>query len=365
MHARAVRVLRAAVNADIVVTSGRPLVAPCALLPVFSYCILGQVMLMCMCININIGAIFERNVNNAKIVLKIQIQARSVFMLPINMDYESLLRSENICLQKGRIHNEEQDGESSLMKKRRVKYWVLAIVVVIIAAIAALAYWQKNNITALYMAVSSDEESIQKKEEDLQNRREELFANLGLNPSGTQTGSGDTEEPTDEAAVQSPTVTPTGSGSVEDTPPPTQTPAAENSSEPSSEPEEESESESAESSNAIIEESVAKLFELENSYMEQLDQIVADTKAEFAALPREEKTAANKKRLIEEKVSLLSSMEKECDAKVEELLSVISDELKKQGQPEDTVDEIRDIYEDTKATWKAKCLTELQKSNRD
>ena len=120
--------------------------------------------------------------------------------------------------------------------------------------------------------------------------------------------------------------------------------------------------EETEQSNAVIRTCIVQLQTLEDSYLKELEQVMESAKREFRSLPEEEKTTANKKSIVKAKVSLLSAMEKECDAKVEEQLALIQKELDRQGRKDDLVSEIRAFYQETKTTWKAMRLTELKKT---
>lgn len=237
------------------------------------------------------------------------------------------------------------------MKKRRIRYIVLTGFVFFIGAAAAIGYWQRNNIRAFILATTSDRQTLEEKQEDLSQKREELLSQFGVEPGkpSQEAPRPESEGPGEKDAPQSPQA-------PEETERPSTDVRPDDPASPSETDEE------TEQSNAVIRTCIVQLQTLEDSYLKELEQVMESAKREFRSLPEEEKTTANKKSIVEAKVSLLSAMEKECDAKVEEQLALIQKELDRQGRKDDLVSEIRAFYQETKATWKAMRLTELKKT---
>lgn len=102
------------------------------------------------------------------------------------------------------------------------------------------------------------------------------------------------------------------------------------------------------------------LYAVQDSYLASLEGLVAETEAEFLALPAEEQTTENKLALVDSKYEVISAMENSCDAQVEELLAVIAKAQLVLGNT-DLVNEIRSFYAESKATWKADYMTRLSR----
>ncbi len=111
----------------------------------------------------------------------------------------------------------------------------------------------------------------------------------------------------------------------------------------------------------VTEEAIAQLYQAQADYQAKLDGVVDATVAAFLALPLEEQTQENKMALVDAQYDLISAMERECDAQVEALIQVIAKAQMTLGD-HNLVNEIRSHYAESKATWKADCLTALATS---
>lgn len=242
----------------------------------------------------------------------------------------------------------KEQTPNQVEKKKRPLFWgVLILLGALVIGGVSFSLWQRENLKALSL-VADSEKLAQTQEAQNKNRQEILDrfhlteADIAPAPSVKET------EVPEETVVPSETqehVAAVG-------PPSTGPSETVNSSEPSKE-------ESVEEDK--IRQYVARLYQLEAAYRGELDTIIANTKAEYRALPEEQRTKENKLKLVTSKMELLIAKEKQCDADVEALLDQIQAVLDEQGSKEELVKEIRAYYKENKATWKAACMTELYK----
>lgn len=249
------------------------------------------------------------------------------------------------------IHSDKADQKQSGKKKHWIRRTILIVVAVLVLGLGWFAYTQRNNLKALYLAMTTDAETLQQRQEEQDKKRDEILQQYGLTvPDVSQM---DEDDPAAELA--DPTATPEAeeSPSATESAQPTQTPVQT----PDSEPEQEQDSEAA--MKAQLQIYVNQLYQVEARYRAYIDGIVASAKQEFAALPKEQKNNDNKMKIVRAKVDTLIAQENACDAEVETILSNMQAVLKHYGQSTALVDEIRLYYEDSKATWKAAKMTEL------
>lgn len=243
------------------------------------------------------------------------------------------------------IYSHKADKDQSGKKPRRLRRTtVLIILGVIVVSIAWLGILQRNNLKALYLAATSDTETLKQKQEEQDKQREELLHQYGLSkpdvsqPEGTAEDSGD------------------GSTAAEDGTGTSQTPAQEPAVTPSQEPEQ-----SSDQMQAQLQSYVDQLYQVEAKYREFLSEMIEATKEEFWSLPHDQQTKENKLTIVQSKMDGLIAQENACDAEVEKILSDMQATLKQYGQSNELVDEIRTYYQESKATWKAEKMTELYK----
>ncbi|MBR1736963.1 MAG: hypothetical protein IJ736_08110 [Firmicutes bacterium] len=114
------------------------------------------------------------------------------------------------------------------------------------------------------------------------------------------------------------------------------------------------ESSSAEKSNSSkdeIGELVGELYNIKAYYLGELGAVMGKMKAEYAALPPEQKTTSAKVSIVENNLSYASSLESECDAKVYAIIEKIK------AKNPSLADTIANAYEDEKALKKAYYLS--------
>lgn len=220
--------------------------------------------------------------------------------------------------------------------KHIVRRVVLLIVLLLLAAAAVLAAWQRRNLQALWLAATTDEQTLADMQEKSEETRQEILERYQVGDVSDydfpqQDGDLDVEtflSGVSAASGQEDTGGEDGGDTQED-------------------------------ASAVIQQCIAALYALESQYTAKLEAIVQETKAEYRALPEEERTTANKLALVQAKLDLLLAAEAQCDSEVELLLQRIQQELDSQGSDDGLAGELRTAYEDAKAARKAAYLTEL------
>lgn len=250
--------------------------------------------------------------------------------------------------------------------KRRIwRRLLLSAGLVVLGGLLLMGIWQRNNLKSLWIAATSDQETIAQKREEQEEKRQDILDRYGISSlddveipynengvdvgqlvDGEESGSGNTADGSETGGTAGSNSAETGSSRN------SETGSGGNSGTGASDTSETGES-------AAIRQYVAALYALEDQYLEQLNQITEETKYEFWSLPKEEQTQANKLQIVRTKLSELLAAEDKCDQEVEMILGAIQSELDAQGSDSSLVAEIRTAYEESKATWKADCLTEL------
>jgi hypothetical protein len=102
-----------------------------------------------------------------------------------------------------------------------------------------------------------------------------------------------------------------------------------------------------------IKELVAELYVLRTSYTASLDALIQQATEEYKALPESEQTKSAKKKILLKYVDQASSMETQCDAQVNAIITELKPLLKKTGGDLSLIDEIKKIYNQEKSLKKA------------
>ncbi|MBM6938117.1 hypothetical protein H7U37_06155 [Pseudoflavonifractor phocaeensis] len=252
--------------------------------------------------------------------------------------------------------------------KKGVKI-AIGVVGVLIVAGAALAAWQWNNIKAARYMMTMDGDTISSRLEEnsktltkamkdydisdyafsedelaalmdgsltADEAAEKLLAGETASPAPTEdTPDGSTDTGDSAAATSTPTSTPS-------TPSGTSKPAA------------------SSTSNTIdqqIRQQIAKMYVLQATYVAQLEAIVQSAIDEYVA---GEHTPENRTAVVYGKVEELTALEKECDAKVAEVVSTLRDLLKQAGKDDSLAKEVEETYQEEKSLKKAYYLKEFQ-----
>ncbi len=98
---------------------------------------------------------------------------------------------------------------------------------------------------------------------------------------------------------------------------------------------------------------VAKMYALKSQYLGQINGIVASMKAEYAALPKEQRTTSAKTSIANSYLGQISALEAQCDAQVNSVVSQLREVLAKSGKDTSLADSIIVAYNTEKETTKA------------
>ncbi len=233
----------------------------------------------------------------------------------------------------------------------------LGIILVIFLIIGLFVYKNWNTINAMIDAILYSQETV---EGNLQQHKDELQKILDENENitvremtpeeikalndGTMTEEEVIAKMTGQDAenIKSP--------QVEEPPPKNQTTQKPSSSTPATE--------APKTSEQIVSELVAKLYILENNYLNKLDDIEAQATAEFQGEVRANhillpEQGALKKRMLPKYLPKVSAWEKECDSYVYGVIDEIAAELKKNGKEDTITSELKESYLQKKRAKKA------------
>lgn len=191
---------------------------------------------------------------------------------------------------------------------------LLLIATAVIAVIIALAVWQRDNIRAFCLSLRYDDKEL---EYQLERIEEEL--------------TGELDEMKEELKTQ----------------------AVLSSKSSQSMHEEDS------SKLARADEIVSEIYALRDSYSERLDELKAQASDEYYSLPDEGKTSEEKKRIALSYIDDGTALERECDEKIEALLSELKSLLDALGKDTDIVNDAAYAYAQAKQTKKAQLLSSL------
>ena len=252
------------------------------------------------------------------------------------------------------IHSGKGKKEPGGKKKRWVRRSIAVVGLIVAVGIAWLGIAQRNNLKALYLAITSNAESLEQKQAEQDKKQEDILQQYGLSkPSASQSQEGEEAAGTQTVPTDSPepqeTSDPSGSAAT----PPAQTPA------PTVKPSQPTDSSEEDQLQMQLQGCIDRLYQAESRYREFLNEMVESTKREFWSLPKDQQVKEKKLEIVQSKVDVLIAQEKQCDAEVEAILAEIQTILKEQGKSTALVSEIRAYYEDSKANWKAAKMTEL------
>ena len=254
------------------------------------------------------------------------------------------------------IHSGKADPQRSGTKKRWVRRSFAVVGLIAIIGIIWLCAAQKNNLKALYLAMTSDADILEQKRVEEEKKQEDILQQYGLaKPESTQDQQSDE---TDGNEANSPEQSLPSSGGSETSQTAGQTESQESDQDTNQAAGQESD-QGTDPLQAELQGYINQLYQVEARYQQSLDEMVESTKKEFWSLPKDQQVNEKKMAIVKSKMNDLIAQEKACDAEVETILSNIEDVLKRQGKSNDLVNSIRSYYEESKATWKAAKMTEL------
>lgn len=106
-----------------------------------------------------------------------------------------------------------------------------------------------------------------------------------------------------------------------------------------------------------IAELVTKMYVLKSEYTGAVNGIVADMKAEYSLLPKEQRNLSSKQSIAAKYLGTINTMEAQCDAQVNAIVSELRTLLKANGRDEALADAILSTYATEKENTKAYYLS--------
>lgn len=218
------------------------------------------------------------------------------------------------------------------------RYIFIPLALILIFSISALAYWQWENITALkYMLTNSSEETTQmlKENEKVINNIVEKLSDEGISALPEEAvemmNNGELTEK-DAADIIS------GKTTIDEV-----------KNKKNNTDESQANTEASNISNLV-----AQIYSLRSSFVGKLDSLIAQAKAEWSA------GGVNKKDFISKYIGLGTSLEGQCDAQFESIISQIKEELKRTGGDESIISELKKAYKNEKTAKKASILSQIK-----
>lgn len=278
------------------------------------------------------------------------------------------------------------------IKKAKI---ILTILLAIVILVALVAIWQWDNLEALYVGMTEDSESLGKKREendklitnsleklpeisvrDLTPEEKEAFAEgkvsseqLTLILQGKLT----LEEVLAEQNVKDEPTESDPSSTQKETPPeddntpevqqpvdkpkpqePTQTPVVKPPEEvKDNKPDSPVVNDPEKNYDEQISELVAQMYVLKAEFVSALKSLEKTTLEEYASLTKDQRTAEVKKAMMNHVLDTVTKMEKDCDSRVDAILTQLTKVLKEAKKSLDLVTNIKNAYKNEKTITKA------------
>lgn len=227
--------------------------------------------------------------------------------------------------------------------KFKKRYIFIPVALIIIFAVSFFAYWQRENITALkYILINSAEENSKmlKENEKVINNIVEKLSDKGISALPEEAvemmNNGDLTEK-DVADIISGKTTVDEVKNRKDNP----TNESNNGNQDNTEP-------------STIANLVAQIYSLRSSFVGKLDSLIAQAKDEWSA------GGVKKKDFVSKYIGLGTSLEAQCDAQFESIISQIKEELKRIGGDESIISELKKAYKNEKTAKKASILSQIK-----
>ena len=234
---------------------------------------------------------------------------------------------------------------------KRKKWIILAVLAAIVLAIGAALIWQRNNVTAIVESVSSTPEEIETKLFENDKSIEDAVSSvpeIQIRPV--------TEEEREQ--LQSGELTATElAKKIQNIEP--EKPASPNQSE-STTPQKQQEPQTPDPYVQGLSAIIAEVFVLREEYTIELDKIEAAAKKDYFAIPKADRTASNLASLGSKYISIAATLEKNCDAKMTEIVSRLRALVNEHKRDKSIISMLQYNYAQTKSLKKAWYLSKLK-----
>jgi len=279
-----------------------------------------------------------------------------------------------------------EQNETPKPRKRRKVLWILLIVLaVLIAALVAVGIWQKNNIEAVTQFTQYTQEELENQlklnDQYVKDLLDQALNNAGQvdqnHNAGTAVQPGTTAAPAQPEPVQTTTaashqttaaqttaVPGTAKAPVVGTAKPSQTTSAASAVQKATTAATTSAATKAPSSGPTYEEQlkaiVDKVYALRQEYLTALENLQSEAVKEYKALSAGQKTTKALMSFVSKFISKGTSLERECDKKMDALVAELTALQKKYNQSLDLVDAVKYTYAQEKSLKKAWYMSELE-----
>ncbi len=238
-----------------------------------------------------------------------------------------------------------------MKKKRKLLLWLIPLLLVFLlaAVIVGILLWQKDNVAAVYVAMTSTAEKLeddwaahqQAEQQFLEDHQVSFTPPTAEQNEALMNGLTSAEEVKQSLGLAAPTDNPANDTTAA---PPVEPPAN-----PSVQPL---------TSSQLIDECVRKLYSIRIDLIARLGALRADAINTWEALSENERTDSRKAEIIFDGLLQCSDLEVETDDMVDALLNAYREKLSALGEDTAVIDQLWLYYCDDKATTKAYYLNQ-------
>lgn len=269
---------------------------------------------------------------------------------------------------------------------RRGKKIALTVIIIILVVLIGVVVSNFNNISALYKGLTQSSDEISSNIEKNKQDTSQALQNAGINMSeddfeklnsgelsadeilqiiqGAVSSDNQQKDPENEPSPeQKPEQNPEQNIQVQpdDSQGDVQKPVEQEKTDtpPQSQPNpvvppEQSETVLAEAEyNKKVADLVAKVYTIKSEFMATLDSFESKIVSEYKALPKEQRTAATKAKIVADNMSYMLSLEAQCDAQIKAVTDELTKLMKEYGKDMALVDAINSAYANEKELKKA------------
>jgi hypothetical protein len=208
---------------------------------------------------------------------------------------------------------------------KRARKIIIGILIAILVIISAVLFWQRENLRLALDVIQHSEEELIKKLNKSKDKVNGLMTDYGLEPVYTD------ENPDGEPAAGSNEEPPAS-------PSPSPSPAQKNNA-----------NTAAETASEIVSRYVSQMQALKGGYLGQLDSLMSRAVADYVALPKENRGKGAIQAIAQKYIGTAYSLQSNCDAQVNSVLSSLERELKAVNADTAIVSAMRSAYQNEKS----------------
>ena len=241
---------------------------------------------------------------------------------------------------------------------KRWKKVLLIVLLALLAVIAGILIWQRDNIKALYIALTTDQETILKNMEQSKQELEDSLTDYDITvfaPTKEQNeallnGTASADEIKTALGIDDTDDQDAMSSGVEPTEKPDQSPAPSESMKPGGQSQTDSTQKQA---NALVEKCVAELYACQVDLMAQLGSMKQEALSQWNSLDAEQRTTQKLQEIGLNGLMKCYDLEVVTDREVKAILATYKTKLEAIGADTAVLDSLWKYYSDEKASQKA------------